>query len=215
MLETSTRTGSTVIAPKRVQHTIKRLFDLMVAATLLVLLSPLLFAVALAVKISGPGPMLYRQRRLMREGREFTLIKFRTMVDGADTMVSDLFHLNEANGPLFKVRNDPRVTPLGKVLRRTFVDELPQLVNVLRGEMSLVGPRPCLPHEAAVMPEEISLRFRVPQGMTGPWQTNGHHGLTFEEQLQVEVEYVKSWSLMKDFVILARTIPLVFRWRGA
>jgi lipopolysaccharide/colanic/teichoic acid biosynthesis glycosyltransferase len=147
-------------------------------------------------------------------GRRFKLYKFRTMTNGAAQRVDEVFHLNHANGPLFKAKDDPRVTRVGKVLRRSFMDELPQLINVLRGDMSLVGPRPCLPSEAGQMPEHVSFRFAVPQGLTGPWQANGHHALTFDEQMRVEREYVHSWSLLRDAEILVRTIPLVLRRAG-
>jgi lipopolysaccharide/colanic/teichoic acid biosynthesis glycosyltransferase len=136
------------------------------------------------------------------------------MSNGAAKRVDEVFHLNHANGPLFKAKDDPRITRVGGMLRRSFMDELPQLINVLRGDMSLVGPRPCLPSEAAQMGGHVSFRFAVPQGLTGPWQANGHHALTFDEQMRVEREYVQSWSLAEDARILLRTIPLVLRRAG-
>jgi lipopolysaccharide/colanic/teichoic acid biosynthesis glycosyltransferase len=180
----------------------------------LVLLSPILLGIIAAVKLSSPGAVFFSQERVGMCGRRFTLYKFRTMTNGSAKRVDEVFHLNHANGPLFKAKDDPRVTRVGKVLRRTFMDELPQLINVLRGDMSLVGPRPCLPSEAAQMGEHVSFRFAVPQGLTGPWQANGHHALTFDEQMRVEREYVQSWSLVKDAAILMRTIPLVLRRAG-
>jgi lipopolysaccharide/colanic/teichoic acid biosynthesis glycosyltransferase len=170
--------------------------------------------VASLIKATSEGPVFYRQTRLGQHGREFTMLKFRTMHRNADKMLDKVFHLNEANGPLFKVKNDPRITPVGKLLRRSYLDELPQLVNVLRGELSLVGPRPCLPVEAATMDGQISFRFSVPQGLTGPWQANGRHSLTFEEQISLERDYIDNWSIRRDLTLLARTIPVVFSCGG-
>jgi lipopolysaccharide/colanic/teichoic acid biosynthesis glycosyltransferase len=150
----------------------------------------------------------------MKDWQEFTLFKFRTMVDGADAMFDRVVALNEASGPLFKCRKDPRITPFGRILRATFLDELPQLINVVRGELSLVGPRPCLLREAGQMEQEMYFRFAVPQGITGPWQANGYHALPFNDQLRVERDYVQSWSLTKDVAILLRTIPIVLRSQG-
>jgi lipopolysaccharide/colanic/teichoic acid biosynthesis glycosyltransferase len=180
----------------------------------LLLLSPVFGAIALGIKVSSPGPIFFRQRRLKENGQEFTLLKFRTMCDGADRMLDEVFLLNHAHGPLFKADGDPRVTPFGRFLRRSFLDELPQLLHVFRGEMSLVGPRPCLPSEALQVRDLIDFRFGVPQGLTGPWQVNGHHALTFEQQLEVEREYIESWSLGLDFKILLETVPLVFARKG-
>jgi lipopolysaccharide/colanic/teichoic acid biosynthesis glycosyltransferase len=199
---------------RSVQYALKRAIDIILASAGLVLLSPILLGIVVAVKLSSPGAIFFAQERLGMRGRRFMLYKFRTMTSGAAQRVDEVFHLNHANGPLFKARNDPRVTRVGKMLRRSFMDELPQLVNVLRGDMSLVGPRPCLPSEAEQMGEHVSFRFAVPQGLTGPWQANGHHALTFDEQMRVEREYVQSWSLVKDAAILLRTIPLVLKRAG-
>jgi lipopolysaccharide/colanic/teichoic acid biosynthesis glycosyltransferase len=204
----------TPASERRVQYAVKRVLDIVLASVGLVLLSPILLGIVVAVKLSSPGAIFFAQERLGMRGRRFMLYKFRTMTSGAAQRVDEVFHLNHANGPLFKAKDDPRVTRIGKMLRRSFMDELPQLVNVLRGDMSLVGPRPCLPSEAAQMGEHVSFRFAVPQGLTGPWQANGHHALTFDEQMRVEREYVQSWSLVKDAAILLRTIPLVLRRAG-
>ena len=142
------------------------------------------------------------------------MLKFRTMVHGADGLLDDVFHLNQAKGPLFKSRADPRVTRVGRLLRATFLDELPQLVNILMGHMSFVGPRPCLVREADLMPDQAAARLSVPQGLTGPWQVNGHHALSFEEQMAVELEYIRGWWIGRDLGILARTIPLVVSRTG-
>lgn len=196
------------------QAQLKRALDFVTAIMLLILLSPLLVAIAITIKFSTGGPVLFRQQRLMQGRRPFTLYKFRSMVHGADAMLDDVFYLNHASGPLFKAANDPRVTSVGRFLRRTYLDELPQLLNVLKGELSLVGPRPCLPEEAQIAGPSVDFRFSVPQGLTGPWQTNGHHGLSFEEQLEVEAGYIKGWSFWRDVTILAKTVPLILRRTG-
>lgn len=208
------RVATAAFSRKRMQYRIKRMFDFVVALALLLVLSPLLILIAAAVKVTTPGPVFYKSVRLMKDWQEFTLLKFRTMVDGADAMFDTVLILNEASGPLFKCRKDPRITWIGRILRATFLDELPQLINVVRGELSLVGPRPCLLREAAQMEQEMYFRFAVPQGITGPWQTNGYHALPFMDQLRVESDYVQTWSLKNDFVILFRTIPIMFRLQG-
>jgi lipopolysaccharide/colanic/teichoic acid biosynthesis glycosyltransferase len=199
----------------RVQFGIKRLVDLVLATLMLLLLSPVCLAIAIAIKLTSSGPVLYRQRRVGKDWQEFTLLKFRTMVEGADTMRDSVAALNQANGPLFKARNDPRVTAVGRIIRSIFLDEVPQLINVIRGDMSLVGPRPCLAEEIATIEEAMYFRFAVPQGITGPWQTNGYHALPFRDQLAVELDYVQGWSLTRDLSILARTIPIVIKHRGS
>jgi lipopolysaccharide/colanic/teichoic acid biosynthesis glycosyltransferase len=189
--------------------------DVVGALMLLVLSSPVLLVAATLIKLTSRGPILFRQQRLMKNGDEFTLLKLRTMVDGADSMLDKVFHLNVASGPLFKARRDPRCTRVGRVLRKTFIDELPQLVNVLRGEMSLVGPRPILAREVADLPGRVVFRLSVPQGVTGPWQIGGHHKLSFDEQLAAERRYIEHWSLTSDFAILIQTVRLVVLRLGA
>jgi lipopolysaccharide/colanic/teichoic acid biosynthesis glycosyltransferase len=199
---------------RRLQYAAKRMFDVLAASLLLIVLSPVWLLAAIAIKFTSSGPVLYQQRRVGKDWQEFTLLKFRTMVNGADRLREDVAILNHADGPLFKARNDPRVTAVGKVLRSTFIDELPQLLNVVRGEMSLVGPRPCLPEEIAQMEEAMYFRFAVPQGITGPWQTNGYHALPFRDQLAVELDYVERWSLDLDLQILIKTLPIVLGRSG-
>jgi lipopolysaccharide/colanic/teichoic acid biosynthesis glycosyltransferase len=199
---------------KRIQYKVKRLFDLVVASLLLVALFPLLLLIAIAIKLTSRGPVFYRQLRLKQNGIEFTLYKFRTMVADADARLDQVFHLNEASGPLFKLRKDPRTTRVGRLLRSTFFDELAQLINVVRGDMSLVGPRPILAREADQMEKQFLFRFAVPQGITGPWQVNGHYAVTIDDQLRAERDYVAAWSLGRDVAILIRTIPLVLRKAG-
>jgi lipopolysaccharide/colanic/teichoic acid biosynthesis glycosyltransferase len=200
---------------RRFQYLVKRVFDVLVAVLLLLLLAPFLLAITLAVKLTSPGPVFYRQRRVGKDWQEFTLLKFRTMVVGAEVMRPQLDRLNEANGPLFKLRDDPRLTAIGRLLRRTFLDEVPQLLNVLIGQMSLVGPRPCLAEEVAQIEEAMYFRFAVPQGITGPWQTNGYHALPFADQLAVELDYVQNWSFRRDLFVLVKTVPIVLGMRGA
>src|SRR5439155_22723766 len=181
---------------------------------LLILLSPLFLLIAVSIKLTSRGAVFYTQQRLKQNGSEFTLFKFRTMVTDAEARLDQVFHLNQASGPLFKLRKDPRVTRIGRILRCTFLDELPQLLNVVRGEMSLVGPRPILAREADQLEKQFLFRFAVPQGITGPWQVNGHYKVTIDDQLKAERDYVGSWSLRKDIGILLRTIPLVLRKAG-
>jgi lipopolysaccharide/colanic/teichoic acid biosynthesis glycosyltransferase len=202
------------VVPRPFELKFKRAFDFVVAALLLLACSPLCAVVAIVIKATSRGAVLYRQHRLGQHKQPFVLLKFRTMVDGAERMLNNVIHLNSASGPLFKVRADPRITFVGRWLRRTFLDEVPQLINVLRGEMSLVGPRPCLPEEERRMDSEAAVRFMVPQGLTGPWQVSGHHDITFEQQLAVERDYVTKWTLRRDLTILLRTVPLVFRAKG-
>jgi len=192
----------------------KRIFDLLASMLLLIGLSPLLLLIAVSIKLTSRGPILYKQQRLKQNGIEFTLLKFRTMVADADARLNQVLSLNQASGPLFKLRQDPRITRMGRILRCTFLDELPQLLNVLRGEMSLVGPRPILAREADQLEKQFLFRFAVPQGVTGPWQVNGHYRVTIDDQLRAERDYVGAWSLRKDFGILLRTIPLVLRKAG-
>jgi lipopolysaccharide/colanic/teichoic acid biosynthesis glycosyltransferase len=199
---------------KRAQYRVKRVLDLFASIILLVLLAPLFLLIALSIKLTSRGPVFYKQQRLKQNGIEFTLFKFRTMVSDADARLEQVLHLNQASGPLFKLRQDPRTTRVGRFLRSTFLDELPQLLNVLRADMSLVGPRPILAREAGEMEKQFLFRFAVPQGITGPWQISGHYTLTIEDQLRAERDYVCAWSLRKDFVIVLRTIPLVLRKAG-
>ena len=203
------------LAPRRTaEYRIKRLMDVAFAGVAIVLLAPLMLVIAVMVKLASPGPILYKQHRLGLNGRAFTMYKFRTMVVGADQMLDEVLHLNHASGPLFKAVNDPRVTAAGGWLRRHYLDELPQLFNIVLGDMSIVGPRPCLHREAARHADELAFRFAVPQGLTGPWQINGHHSITFDEQLRLEREYVDGWTIWRDIQIILSTVPLVWKKTG-
>ncbi len=188
--------------------------DRILAALFLLLAAPVMLVTALAVKASGPGPVLFRQRRLGFGGKHFTMWKFRTMHADVDALSVELASLNEADGALFKVREDPRVTRVGRVLRRLSLDELPQLWNVVTGHMSLVGPRP-LPQELAAFAPDERRRMLVKPGMTGLWQVSGRSDLTWEESVRLDLYYVENWSLAVDFLVLARTVAVVLRRRGA
>ncbi len=193
---------------------IKRTIDLVGAAVLLLLLAPLLLAAAVAVKVDTPGPLLFRQRRTGWRGQEFEVLKLRTMRVGAERMRKAMAARNESDGHLFKVRDDPRVTPAGRWLRRYSLDELPQLVNVLKGQMSLVGPRP-LPVEDSAFTGVARHRLQVRPGLTGLWQISGRSSLSWKEALRLDLQYVDTWSPKLDLAILFRTLPAVLRGDGA
>jgi exopolysaccharide biosynthesis polyprenyl glycosylphosphotransferase len=197
----------------RRQRLLKRIVDLSVTSVALVVAAPFMLAIAIAIKISSPGPVLFKQRRVGAMEHDFTILKFRTMVVGAHSQRDSLD--NEADGLLFKMRRDPRVTRVGRFLRKTSLDELPQLFNVLRGEMSLVGPRPALPEETARYAESQRGRLRVKPGVTGLWQVNGRHDLAFEDYVRYDLFYVENWSLTMDLYILAKTIPALLTARGS
>jgi exopolysaccharide biosynthesis polyprenyl glycosylphosphotransferase len=194
----------------------KRVLDVVLSVTALVALAPVLALTALAIKLDSRGPVLFRQSRVGRHGRTFRIIKFRTMFDGAEAGRFALAELNElGDGPLFKIRRDPRVTRVGRVLRRLSLDELPQLVNVLMGDMSLVGPRPFVVHEAQQITGWAQRRVELPPGMTGLWQTSGRNDASFDEMVRLDFAYVTNWSLWWDLKILCRTVPAVLSRRGA
>ncbi|MFC7360824.1 sugar transferase [Nocardioides astragali] len=187
-----------------------------VAATIgLALLLPALLVIGLLIRIDSPGPAIYRQLRVGRDGRLFTMYKFRSMSSSADAERTELVPCNEADGVLFKIKQDPRVTGLGRWLRRTSIDEVPQLWNVIRGDMSLVGPRPALPDEVARYDTDPRRRLVVKPGMTGLWQVSGRSDLSWAESVRLDVRYVDNWSLGLDLAILARTVKAVLNHRGA
>jgi exopolysaccharide biosynthesis polyprenyl glycosylphosphotransferase len=195
---------------------LKRLVDLVGATVGLVLLAPVLALGAVAVKLSSPGPVLYTQDRYGLYRRRFRLYKLRTMVDGADALQESLEALNEASGPVFKIKADPRITRVGRVLRRTSIDEIPQLVNVLRGDMSLVGPRPLPSRDVARFTEgALVRRFSVRPGLTGLWQISGRSELSFDRWIALDLQYIDRWSLGLDVRIILKTIPAVLRGTGA
>ncbi|MEU8237019.1 sugar transferase [Actinoplanes missouriensis] len=194
---------------------VKDVFDRLGALALLIVAGPVLLGVALCVGLTSRGPVLFRQVRVGRDGREFRIFKFRSMYLDAEARLGELRHLNEHDGVLFKMRDDPRVTPVGRWLRRFSLDELPQLLNVLLGQMSLVGPRPPLPMEVAAYADDVRRRLAVKPGMTGLWQVSGRSDLSWEEAVRLDLRYVENWSLSLDLVILLRTVTAVVRSSGA
>jgi exopolysaccharide biosynthesis polyprenyl glycosylphosphotransferase len=198
-----------------IQYVAKRTFDLLLSSLALVFLSPLLLVIAIAVKLSSPGPVIYRSIRPGMAGRPFRCFKFRTMREHADQVQHDLEALNESNGALFKIRNDPRMTAVGRTLRRYSLDELPQLVNVVRGEMSLVGPRPLPMRDFERLEDWHKKRYLVLPGITGLWQVSGRSELDFDDLVRLDFLYLERWSMLLDLSILIKTIPAVLTRRGA
>jgi len=196
---------------------VKRVVDVTGSVVGLIVLSSVFAVIAALVKLESPGPAFFTQERVGRGGRWFRIIKFRTMVDGAERHRDELLSQSlYRDARLFKLSSDPRTTRLGRWLRGTSLDELPQLVNVLRGEMSLVGPRPPLPSEVALYEAHHYARFDVKPGMTGPWQVSGRNEIVnFEDVVRIETDYVRRWSLSSDIRILFATVPAVVRMRGA
>jgi exopolysaccharide biosynthesis polyprenyl glycosylphosphotransferase len=197
------------------KQVVKSAFDRLAAGAALILLAPLFGAIALAVKLTDVGPVFYRQVRVGKHGGTFTLYKFRTMVVGADRWKAALSDANEADGALFKIRRDPRVTRIGGWLRRWSLDELPQLLNVLLGDMSMVGPRPALPEEAALYGDQMRRRLVVKPGLTGLWQVSGRSDLSWDEAVRLDLRYVENWSFALDLQILWKTGAAVLRGSGA
>lgn len=193
----------------------KRVFDVLVASMCVVVGLPLWLFMALVIKLESRGPVFYRQARCGQDGRSFGMYKFRSMCDNAEAKLEQLRGDNEATGPLFKMKNDPRVTRVGCWMRKYSLDEFPQLLNVLRGEMSLVGPRPALLTETAHYTEHHWRRTEVPPGMTGLWQVSGRSSLTFQEMVRLDLYYIENWSVGFDTSLIARTIPAVFFARGS
>lgn len=193
----------------------KRILDIAVALLVVVGTLPLLVAVGLLVRLTSPGPILFRQERAGFHGRRFWMYKFRTMVDGAEDMREQVAHLNEMGGPVFKAKRDPRFTRVGRFLRRGSLDELPQLLNVLKGEMSLVGPRPLPLYEARAIRGPQRRRLAMRPGITGLWQVSGRSMVNFDAWMRMDLRYVDEWSLALDLKILLRTIPVVLRGEGA
>jgi len=219
----SARAGAGPLARARARLA-KRLLDLTVALPCLLVAAPLLLAVAVAIRLTSPGPALFRQARLGRDRRPFTLCKFRTMYTGCPDdvhreyvtkLLTDEAPPDGGKNGVFKLDGDARITPLGRLLRRTSIDELPQLLNVIRGDMSLVGPRPALAWEAEMFGADYAGRFAVPPGLTGLWQVSGRNALTMKQGLDLDIEYVRRQSLALDLWILTKTVPVVLSTRGA
>jgi exopolysaccharide biosynthesis polyprenyl glycosylphosphotransferase len=198
------------------QLLVKRGLDVAGSLVLLIILSPLFLIVAALIKLTSPGTVFFAQKRVGLNKRQFTMYKFRTMVPEAESIQEKVAHLNEMTGPVFKIKNDPRITPLGRILRRTSIDELPQLFNVLKGDMSLVGPRAIPVRDYQFFSEDWHRRrFSVPPGITCLWQVSGRNTIPFEQWMMLDMQYIDRWSLWLDIKILALTIPAVFRGSGA
>ena len=194
----------------------KRLFDVVFAGTALICALPMFTIIALAIKLTSKGSVFYRQRRIGLNGRTFEMIKFRTMINGAEDMTADLAHLNESDGGvLFKIRDDPRVTSVGRILRKYSLDELPQFINVLRREMSVVGPRPSLPSEVRSYDDYTRRRLLVRPGITGLWQISGRADLSWEDSVRLDLYYVENWSMVSDLLIAIKTARVVLTHSGA
>jgi exopolysaccharide biosynthesis polyprenyl glycosylphosphotransferase len=194
----------------------KRLFDFFVSFLLLILFAPVMILTAIAIRLETRGPIFFRQRRVGLNGRQFTLLKFRSMVEGAEEMLSDLLPHNEMSGPAFKMKRDPRVTRVGRFIRRYSIDELPQLLNVLIGDMSLVGPRPPIPAEVSHYQRRQRRRLSMRPGLTCTWQVSGRNKIPdFETWAKLDLEYIDTWSFSNDLKLLLKTIPAVFSGEGA
>lgn len=196
-------------------HSYKRMMDILVSTVALVLFSPIFLLVAIAIKLTSRGPLLFKQTRVGLGGRHFTCLKFRSMIVDADEMKAKLEHLNEATGPVFKIKNDPRMTSIGKFIRKASLDELPQLWNVFVGDMSIVGPRPAVPNEVEKYKQREFGRLAVRPGITCIWQISGRSDLSFEEWMQLDLKYIENMSFWGDIKIVWQTVPAVLTGRGA
>jgi exopolysaccharide biosynthesis polyprenyl glycosylphosphotransferase len=202
-------------APRPYQRSLKRLFDIFASAAALVVLSPFLVAVAVIIKLTSKGPVFFKQKRVGLHGRPFHMFKFRSMIANAEELKEKLRAQNEQSGPVFKIRNDPRITPIGRFIRKYSIDELPQLINVLRGDMSIVGPRPPVPQEVAQYEGWQRRRLSVRPGLTCIWQVSGRNQISFKEWMYLDMRYIDHWSLTEDLSLILQTFPVVLTGRGA
>ncbi|MDD5492282.1 MAG: sugar transferase [bacterium] len=193
----------------------KRIFDIFLSFMVLIIIAIPLFIIALLIKLDSPGPVFYKHQRMGYKGRKFNFLKFRSMVQDADDKLKEVIHMNDRQGPVFKMKNDPRITKIGKFLRHYSLDELPQFINVLKGDMSIVGPRPQVLWEAALYDEWAKRRLMVLPGITGLWQVSGRSNLSFEEMIKLDIYYIENWSLWLDIVIILQTVPTVLFAKGA
>ena len=196
-------------------HICKRVMDILCSAAALVALSPVFLAVAIAIKLEDKGPVIFTQNRTGKDGRVFRMYKFRSMYVDAEKRRSELLAKNEADGPLFKIADDPRVTRVGRFIRRTSIDELPQLVNILKGEMSIVGPRPLVTYEQDQCNEYQAQRLLVKPGLTCIWQVSGRSDTSFDELIEMDLEYIRNQSLWLDIKLILKTVVVVFTHKGA
>ncbi len=201
--------------PKLRARAVKRVFDIISSAVALWTLLPLMFVIAILVKLTSRGPILFKQKRVGLNGRPFHMLKFRSMLANAEEIKASLAAQNEQSGPVFKMKHDPRVTPLGRFIRKFSIDELPQLINVLRGDMSVVGPRPPVPTEVAQYAAWQLRRLSVRPGLTCLWQVSGRSQISFEEWMYLDMQYIDHWSLASDLRLILRTLPVVITGRGS
>ena len=194
---------------------IKRVFDIIISSLVLIAIAVLLLIIALLIKLDSPGPVFYKHQRMGFKGRKFDFLKFRSMVRDADDRLKEVLHMNDRSGPVFKMYNDPRITKIGKFLRHYSLDELPQFINVLKGDMSIVGPRPQVLWEAALYDEWAKRRLMVLPGITGLWQVSGRSNLSYEEMIKLDIYYIENWSLWLDIEIMLQTIPTILFAKGA
>jgi exopolysaccharide biosynthesis polyprenyl glycosylphosphotransferase len=200
---------------KPFQSALKRLFDMASSTAALIVLAPLMVGVAIAIKMSSRGPVLFKQVRVGQHSKRFNMLKFRSMVVNAEELKAKLMAQNEQTGPVFKMRRDPRITGVGGFIRKYSIDELPQLINVLRGEMSVVGPRPPVPSEVDKYEAWQRRRLSVRPGLTCVWQVSGRNEISFEEWMYLDMQYIDHWSLKQDFELILKTLPVVLTGRGA
>jgi exopolysaccharide biosynthesis polyprenyl glycosylphosphotransferase len=203
------------VQSKPTQMALKRAFDILSSGVALWLLSPLLLTVVALIKLTSRGPVLFRQVRVGMHGRPFRMLKFRTMVENAEALKATLAAQNEMDGPVFKMKKDPRITPIGRFLRKFSIDELPQLINVLRGDMSVVGPRPPVPNEVARYEPWQRRRLSVRPGLTCIWQVSGRNEISFEQWMYMDLQYIDNWSFSSDIALILKTFPVVLTGRGA
>lgn len=203
------------IANQNRYEKIKRFFDICLSAAALVVLSPLLLVIAILIYLEDKGPVIYSQTRIGKDGRAFKLYKFRSMCVDADERLRDLQKLNERDGPVFKIKNDPRVTKVGKFIRKTCIDELPQLVNIIKGDMSIVGPRPPLPNEVEQYNSYQKQRLLVVPGLTCYWQIQKGEETTFDEWVELDLKYIKERSILLDFRLILLTFKVILSGKGA
>ena len=200
---------------KPIQLGLKRIFDIASSGFALLVLAPLLVAVAIGIKLTSKGPILFKQERVGHHGRRFFMLKFRSMVVNAEELKAKLVAQNEMSGPVFKMKHDPRITAIGRFIRKYSIDELPQLINVLRGEMTVVGPRPPIPSEVEKYEAWQRRRLSVRPGLTCVWQVSGRNQISFEEWMYLDMQYIDHWSLSRDFALILKTVPVVLTGRGA
>ncbi|MDB5054939.1 MAG: exopolysaccharide biosynthesis polyprenyl glycosylphosphotransferase [Bacilli bacterium] len=194
---------------------VKRFFDMLASVTALIIISPVILITVVAIKLDSKGPVLYRQKRLGKNGKFFNMLKFRSMHINSDELLEELKKHNEMDGFAFKMKNDPRITKIGRLIRKYSIDELPQLLNVIKGDMSLVGPRPPLPTEVELYEDYEWRRLEVLPGLTGLWQVSGRSNLSFQQWMNLDIYYIENWSLALDFKIILKTVPVVLKGEGA